>query len=123
MSELNRASVAQVAKALAGGFYGTTVTNVLSSRNLSTTYTNTTGRAMVVSAGVLATGVGAGPGQMLLSVKVNGALKCRGGSYSYGTDWRCNVSFEVLSGETYQVIYSASGGVTAQKEVWTERGL
>ena len=113
MSELNRATVAQVAKALAGGFYGASTQNLTASRAKATTYTNTTGRPIFVSArGSINTAFA--------------SIYATVGSGSYFSPQITNANehiafgFMVMDGETYRV--GELGGTFAMT-VWTEARL
>ena len=95
MSELNNATVKMVANALAGSFYGATVQNVLASRAIGVTYTNTSWRPIIVI--INASGVINGAHD--LAVNVNGAIIMQE-RFSNLDEWR-TVVFFVPAGATY----------------------
>ena len=98
-------------KALAGSFYGATVQNVLASRAIGVTYTNTSGRPIIVI--INASGVINGAHD--LAVKVNGDIIIQE-RFSNGGEWR-TVVFFVPVGATY-VSYGVGANPTMSK--WHE---
>ena len=97
--------------ALAGSFYGATVQNVLASRAIGVTYTNTSWRPIIVI--INASGVINGAHD--LAVKVNGDIIIQE-RFSNGGEWR-TVVFFVPVGATY-VSYGVGANPTMSK--WHE---
>ena len=95
MSELNNATVKMVANALAGSFYGATVQNVLASRAIGVTYTNTPWRPIIV----IINASGAVNGAHDLAVHVNNDAMMQERFSNVG-EWRAVVFF-VPAGATY----------------------
>lgn len=84
---------------------GQTWQNVTSSRAVDTTYTNTTGRAIEVMVGFIATSSSS------VTVVLNGLPRIGNSSTGMGGDDYCGLSFIVPAGSTYR-IETTSGTLT-----------
>lgn len=96
--------------------YGQTWQSVIGSRALATTYYNTTGRPLMVSAAV----VGVGPGTTTAAATVNGVVVAtQAGSYpSTGTATISNVVFVVPPGGSYSI--ESLGSASLSLHSWNE---
>lgn len=94
-----------------GDFATQTIQNMTSSRSLGTTYTNSTGRPIIVMYGVIANSVARTNQEAI----VNGNIKVAQCA-SYGGDPGTGMTFIVPAGSTYYI--SSHGGVTSY--FWTE---
>lgn len=82
-------------------------------RSPGTTYTNTTGKPIMVSGKQVNTGAGAAG----ISGVVNGVIIADGQYYSAGSSYGGGVTFIVPSGATYTMLSQASNGTLG---LWAE---
>lgn len=108
--------VAQAIAALAPPGIGSSQTwqNVLGSRTSGTTYTNSSGKPIMVCVNTLSVGAGS----TALDVVVSGVAIQSNSVYGNGAGYSASVSFIVPNGATYSAAGYGSGGGSLSK--WTE---
>lgn len=95
--------------------YNQTYQDVTSSRALSTTYTNSTGKPIFVTVTNVAS---SGTQGIIINAIVSGATISSAGTYYVSGNEYCNLSFIVPNGATYSVTVTSAGSVTLYK--WFE---